>query len=124
LWVPGDALDEFNRHIGAPIAVPVAYFGAAFTGEVPGRYLLAGRNATEQLGVLSDTLTHSSMDFTCEISANAQAVFLNYAFWQSCVPAAAALSPERRQAVLDAVRHCWAARGVEMDLPYQGECAA
>ncbi len=33
LWVPAEDLGEFNRHIGGPIVVLSAFYGAAFTGE-------------------------------------------------------------------------------------------
>ena len=34
LWVPAEALDEFNRHIVGTIIVEVAYYGEQFTGEL------------------------------------------------------------------------------------------
>lgn len=34
LWIPAEALQEFNRHIVGAIAVQAAYYGEKFRGEV------------------------------------------------------------------------------------------
>lgn len=45
LWVPAEELEEFNRHIRAPIRVVTAFFGADFRGLVPSSGALRGRDA-------------------------------------------------------------------------------
>lgn len=37
LWVPAEALPEFNRHLVGQIAVVASFYGAQFTGEIDPR---------------------------------------------------------------------------------------
>jgi len=61
------------------------------------------------------------MDFSCEISSNSQAVFLNYAYWLCCSATDVDLPEDRRAEVLEAVGRCWALRKVGFELPAEGE---
>jgi len=124
LWVPAECLDEFNQHITGPIVVLGAFFGRGFTGEIPGQFMLANRNALDQLRLLSEIASYNGMDFICEIGANSQAVFLNYPFWLGCSPEEVGLSRARQREVLLAVRHCWDDRNVDLKLPSRGEHVA
>ena len=82
LWVPAEQLDEFNRNIAHPIHVVDAFFGKSYRGLVPEKFGLKGRGATEQIAALARTLRPSPMDFRCEVLANCEAVFINFAFWK------------------------------------------
>jgi hypothetical protein len=48
LWIPAEELAEFNTHIRGKIRVIEAYFGEGFTGYIPERFGLAGKNTSEQ----------------------------------------------------------------------------
>ncbi len=122
--MPAEDLAEFNRNIAGTIAVPSGYFGSSFVGEIPNRFMLADRTASEQLHGLSEILAYNGMDFICEVSANNQAVFLNYAFWLCDPSVRQDMTEERRLEVLKAVNQCWAERKVAIELPSQGEYMA
>ena len=81
LWVPSEELSHFNEHISPPILIVSAHFGQNFKGHVPSQFGLREKDATAQFVALARTLDYSGMDFSCEISANHVAVFLNYGFW-------------------------------------------
>jgi len=82
LWVPAEALQEFNRHIVGPSRVVAAYFGEGFVGLVPDRGGLRGKTAREQLSVLAGQYSYSSQDFHGEVTHNREAVFLHIAYWR------------------------------------------
>ena len=98
LWVPAESLGEFNTHIVGSIRLKAAHFGPEFVGSVPTQFLLRAKNAREQLEQLAAIREYSGMDFSCEIAANHEAVFVNFPFWQS-QPRAAKL--------LEGIRQTW-----------------
>jgi hypothetical protein len=123
LWVPAEELTEFNSFILRPINVPIAFFGDKFVGDIPTKFMLANRTADEQLKLLSDILDYNAMDFHCEISANHQAVFLNYAFWLTATAEMTEIPDERKHVVLDTLRNIWERRESRVQLPTCGKLA-
>jgi hypothetical protein len=63
LWIPAEELAEFNTHIQGKIRVIEAYFGEGFTGYIPERFGLAGKNTSEQFISLAGSLEYSPFDF-------------------------------------------------------------
>jgi hypothetical protein len=59
LWVPAEELEEFNRYIKALIEVDAAYFGDGFSGLVPDKFGLRGKNAVEQYICLRGTADYN-----------------------------------------------------------------
>jgi hypothetical protein len=116
LWVPADELEEFNRHIRAPIRVISAFFGANFRGLIPFAGALRDKDAREQLDVLAEQYAHSRADFHQEIRTNNEAVFLHLLFWR-----ALGLSTNRLPAspdqVLPALQQAWLQLFPSLPLP-------
>jgi hypothetical protein len=117
LWIPSEQLAEFNQKIFPPILIVDAFFGDAFQGCIPNRFGLRGKNAAEQLGILSATMTYSKMDFNCEIAVNHLAVFLNYAFWTKADFSNRGITPELKLQALHAVRQIWSQKFPNTPLP-------
>jgi hypothetical protein len=116
LWVPAEQLEEFNRHIAAPIRVISAYFGQGFVGLVPTAGGMRGRNAREQLVVLAGQLSYSYQDFHGEVTHNRDAVFLHLPCWRQVSVAEGEL-PVSKDVVLEAVEKAWASAYPELPLP-------
>jgi len=108
LWIPADALEEFNRHIVGFIAVEEAFFGNDFKGEIPKQFGLAGKDAIAQIRALSVTLPYSSVDFAIEVSANSRAVFLNFPFWKAAGASRLGIEPDELQNCLSTLTRVWA----------------
>lgn len=100
LWVPAGALEEFNRHIHGRIRLIAACFGETFSGLVAGASSLRGKNAREQLDALRGIHEYSLLDFHGEITANGEAVFAHYPYWEQVLGAGDAL--------LRAMQQVWA----------------
>ena len=116
-WVPAEELPRFNEQIEPPIRVVDAYFGARFRGHVPARFMLAGQDAAQQLATLACALAHGPMDFSCEISANHLAVFLNLPYWETCDVGPMGLEEGDRLAVVGSIRLLWPMKFPETPLP-------
>ena len=106
LWVPAESLAEFNAHIFGQIRLRAAYFGPEFAGLIPSRFGLRGKNAREQWSALAVTHDYSLMDFVCEIGANAEAVFVNFPYWQQLARDDAPSRPGS-EALLEEIRRVW-----------------
>jgi hypothetical protein len=117
-WVPAEELAEFNAHIQGKIRVIEAYFGEGFTGYVPERFGLAGKNATEQLVGLVSWLENSSYDVWCEIEANSLAVFLHFPYWFRRDFEPEGVSMERKDHLLRFIQRAWTERYANMPLCY------
>jgi hypothetical protein len=124
LWVPAEELGSFNHHIDGRIEIWTAWFGSGFRGAVPDRFMLAGRDARAQLSALAGILECSGMDFVCEVAANHEAVFLNFAYWLALSPADAGLPTAGRDAVLAAIRKTWGEEDARPGLPAPGQLVA
>ena len=124
LWVPAEELAEFNRHISPPIRVTQAYFGDAFTGLVPSNFMLAGKDAVQQLVALDRILAYSGFDFICEVAANHVAVFLHYPFWAQRDFDAEGVPRERRDRILAATAARWKDGFADRPLPELHDRAA
>jgi hypothetical protein len=118
LWVPAEDLAEFNSHIIDKIRVIEAYFGEGFTGYIPERFGLAGKNATEQLITLVPWLEYSSFDVWMEIAANRLAIFLHFPFWTQRNFEQDGIAIERKNETLEYVQQAWAERYPDMPLCY------
>jgi hypothetical protein len=118
LWVPAEELGEFNSHIIDKVRVIEAYFGEGFTGYIPERFGLVGKNASEQFISLASSLEYSSSDFALEIAANRLVIFLHFPFWTQYDFTQDGISPERKKEVLQDVQRVWIERSPDMPLCY------
>lgn len=113
LWIPAEAMEEFNTHIVGPIKVLEAYFGDAFTGFVPDAFGLQGKNAVEQFSLLTNSYLYKRMEFYLELKRNHKAVFLNYPFWQKYE----FKNPGLKAKILQAVKEAWFTSFPKIPLP-------
>ena len=107
LWIPSEQLAEFNDHLQGSISAEEAFFGSQFVGETPAQFMLAGKNAPEQIQALVAILAYSAMDFALELSANARAVFLHYPFWKSAGGSRFGIEPRQFATCLSAIHEVW-----------------
>ncbi|MCY1044144.1 hypothetical protein OV208_22695 [Corallococcus sp. bb12-1] len=107
LWVPAEALDEFNSHIQGIIRLAAAYFGPGFVGRVPNAFSLRGKDAGAQLEALRGIHRYSLMDFHGEVVANHETVFAHFPYWEQHVAMDAPRNAEGT-ALLAAIRRVWA----------------
>ncbi|MGV8084485.1 MAG: hypothetical protein AB2L09_12785 [Coriobacteriia bacterium] len=122
LWVPAAQLDEFNLAIRGSVGVIAAYFGEGFTGYVPDRFGLAGRDAVAQFGSLAQMADCSPMDFHLELQANELAVYLNFPFWIAAAPERLGVTPQVRDKVLERVRLEWSMVARRVELIERAQC--
>src|SRR5579859_575904 len=106
-WIPATDLDSFNAAIRGAILFEEAFFSEAFAGYIPDAYGLKGKNATAQFVALAGTWDYSPMDFSCEISANRKAIFLNWLFWTQNDFSALGISDGQRRTLLGNIKKCW-----------------
>jgi hypothetical protein len=85
LWVPAESLDEFNTQIRGQIRLVAAFFGPSFEGVVPAEFSLRGKGARVQFDALKGIYGYSQMDFHGEITANHEAVYAHFPFWEQLV---------------------------------------
>lgn len=107
LWVPAEELEEFNRHIQGRIRIIAAYFAPTFSGLIPAGFSLRGRSAREQLDALRRIHEYSLMDFHGEITANHEAVFVHYPYWEQILGKEGVLPAPDAKALLRAIRDVW-----------------
>lgn len=117
LWIPAEELARFNEHISPPILIVSAHFGENFKGHVPTRFGLQHKDATAQFVALAHTVNYSGMDFSCEISANHVAVFLNYGFWVQSQFSKQGITKTDQERVLAAIRTIWSDTFPKTPLP-------
>jgi hypothetical protein len=110
-------LSHFNEHISPPILIVSAHFGGNFKGHVPAQFGLRGKDATAQFVALARTLDYSGMDFSCEISANHIAVFLNFPFWLQSQFSNHGITKADQERVLAAIRTIWSDAFPKTPLP-------
>ncbi|GMU02976.1 hypothetical protein KH5H1_70960 [Corallococcus caeni] len=115
LWVPAEALDVFNDHIQGQIRVTAADFGPGFVGHVPTAFSLRGKDARAQFEALRGIHGYNGMDFHGEVTANHEAVFAHFPFWEQVV---ASDTAEDRN-LLAAIRKVWMAAFPELPLGLQ-----
>ena len=116
-WVPADDLNSFNAAISGPIRLEEAFFGAAFTGYIPNRFGLKGRDAVAQFVALWTTWDYNRMDFSCEIAANPKPIFINWLFWEQHDFSGVGLSHEQQKILLGNLRLCWEQKHFDVPLP-------
>jgi hypothetical protein len=110
LWVPAEELGEFNSHIEGKITVEAAFFGEGFTGYIPERYILKGKNAVEQIKVIDAMLDYAPFDFFYEIITNSKAFFLHFAYWRELNLPDAGLRFGTKTALLKRIQETWEMR--------------
>lgn len=116
LWVPAEAMEEFNKHIVGQIKVLEAYFGDAFNGFIPDAFGLQGKSAVEQFTLLTNSYLYKRMDFYLELKRNHKAVFLNYLFWQKYE----FKNPGLKGKILQAIKEAWFTSFPKIPLPNPG----
>ncbi|RKG99666.1 hypothetical protein [Corallococcus carmarthensis] len=112
LWVQAEALDAFNNHIQGRIVVTAADFGPHFIGRIPEAFSLRGKDARTQLEALIGIHGYNGMDFHGEVTANHEAVFLHFPYWEQ-------LANESGPQVLEAIRKVWSGAFPELPLGIQ-----
>ena len=116
LWVPAEQLTDFNSNILDGIHVVEAFFGKEFAGFIPDKFGLAGKNALQQFVSLAITFDYSGMDFICETSANAKAVYLNYPFWTGYDFTKLGILDDKKEKILNAITTLWLERHPSINL--------
>lgn len=109
LWVPAEALETFNDHIQGRIRVTAADFGSHFVGHVPAAFSLRGQDARTQLETLMGIHGYNGMDFHGEVTANHEAVFAHFPYWEQI---ATGNGPQ----VVEAIRKVWSGAFPEIPL--------
>ena len=108
LWVPAEALSDFNQHLVGAIELVDAYFGEGFRGSIPASGALAGKDASAQMEALHGLLDHDRPTFRAEALAQHTAMFANYPFWERSDFAKAGIDEARRDHVLAELAAVWA----------------
>lgn len=108
LWVPADALDDFNHHIEGSIELVDAYFGEGFRGSIPTTGSLSGKTASEQIATLHALLDSDRKTFSAEALAQHAAMFANYPYWERSDFTKAGIDEARRDHVLAQLAAVWA----------------
>lgn len=116
-WIPAENLSSFNGAIRGLIDVEEGFFGSAFTGHIPGEFLLNGKDARAQFVALSRSWEYSTFDVACEVSANRKAIFLNWLFWLQHDFSEFGVSQEQREVMLRRLQQCWEFNHIELLLP-------
>jgi hypothetical protein len=108
LWVPAEALDDFNQHLTGSIELVDAYFGDEFKGSIPTKGTLAGKSAFEQMEAMHGLLDEGRETFSAEAMAQHAAMFANYPYWERTDFAKAGIDEARRDHVLAQLAAVWA----------------
>jgi hypothetical protein len=116
-WIPAEDLGEFNAAIRGLIRLEEGFFGANFTGSIPDKSGLKGRDAMAQFVMLYETWDYSSFDVTCEVSVNRKSVFLNWLFWSQHDFSKFGIGQEQRGIMLGHLREVWAFSQIGVPLP-------
>ncbi len=116
-WIPAEQLPEFNTAIQGRIGVESAYFGTGYRGWVPESFGLKNKDAVQQFVSLFKSWDYSTMDFTCEVSANRKAIFLNFLFWTQYDFTPFGIDDEQRDATAARLSEAWAFNHIEVPLP-------
>jgi hypothetical protein len=119
LWVPAENLEEFNRHIHDRIRIVAAYFAPSFSGLIPESFSLRGKNARAQLDALGGIYKYSLMDFHGEITANDDAVFVHYPYWEEILGAEGTVQGIDTKTLLRAIQQVWSSAFPDVPLGIQ-----
>lgn len=119
LWVPAETLEEFNRHIRDQIRVIAAYFAPTFSGLIPRAFSLRGKSARAQMDALWGIYKYSLMDFHGEITANDDAVFAHYPYWEEILGAEGTVPGIDAKILLAAIQQVWSSAFPEIPLGLQ-----
>ena len=80
-----------------------AFFGTAFQGARPKAFSLRGKDACAQLEALRHIHSYSLMDFHGDVTANDEAVFAHFPYWERLASEhGPAMTP-----ILAAIRDVW-----------------
>ena len=112
-------MDEFNTCIQDQIRLVAAYFAPTFSGLVPEAFSLGGKGARAQLEALSGIYGYSQMDFHGEITANGDAVFAHYPYWEQTLGAPLATPGVDTETLLAAIQRVWSSAFPEIPLGVQ-----
>jgi len=107
LWVPAEALTEFNSHILDRIRVVAAYFAPTFSGLLPAAFSLRGKDARAQFEALWRIYKYSLMDFHGEITANHEVVFAHFPYWEQVLGLEGGIPEGDAKALLGAIQRVW-----------------
>ena len=116
-WIPAEELSAFNRSIEGLIAIEAAFFGDDFSGCVPDKFALNGKDVETQFVVMAKTWDYSRMDFGLEVSTNRKAVYLNFLFWRDHNFGHLGINHEQRKVVLEALKEAWQFNRIPVPLP-------
>ena len=105
LWVPAEALEEFNDHIVGLIEVVELFAHSLASGCVPESGTLAGKDALEQLAWFRAHIADA--DIEQELCAASEHVWLNWPLWKH-----AAREDRHAQEVLAALASSWGKAGM------------
>jgi hypothetical protein len=110
-------LSVFNASIDGLIGVECGFFGTNFTDWIADKFNLRGKNAEAQFALVSKMLDYSRMDFTCEVSTNRKAVYLNFLFWAQHIFVNHGFSLEQKQTLMIAFCQALEFNHIEIPLP-------
>ncbi len=116
-WIPAGDLSAFNAAICGLIRVEEGFFGANFTGSIPDKCGLKGRDAIAQFVALYENWDYSTFDVTCEVSVNRKSVFLNWLFWSQQDFSKFGIDQEQRGIMLRHLQEVWAFNHIDIPLP-------
>ena len=116
-WIPASDLSGFNAAIRGLIRLEEAFFGTKFTGHIPDKFILEGKDAIAQFVTLYKTWDSSSRDVGCEVSANRKSVFLNWLFWCGHDFSEFGINEEQRGIMLGHLQECWTFNHIDIRLP-------
>ena len=116
-WIPAGDLSGFNAAIRGLIRLEEAFFGTKFTGHIPDKFILKGKDAIAQFVTLYKTWDYSRFDVGCEVSANRKSIFLNWLFWCGHDFSQFGITEEQRGIMLRHLQECWAFNHIDIPLP-------
>ena len=116
-WIPANDLTSFNSRIEGFICVEEGFFGCGFKGRIPGKFGLRRKDAVTQFVTLAKTSDYSGMDFTCEVSTNRKAVFLNFLFWTQHDFTKLGIDSDGKSTLVNRIRQAWQSNQIEIPLP-------
>jgi len=99
------------------IRLEEAFFGTKFTGHIPDKIILKGKDAIAQFVTLYKTWDYGSFDVGCEVSANRTSVFLNWLFWCSHDFSEFGINEEQRGIMLRRLQESWTFNQIDIPLP-------
>ncbi|SRR6266700_4403213 len=116
-WVPAKELATFNASIQGGISVEAAYFREAFSGCVPDKFGLQGKDVVQQFVAMCGTWDYSRMDFVCEVSTNRKAIYLNFLLWAQFDFNHLGIGQPQREMIIGKIAEAWDFNHIEVPLP-------